>query len=331
VTNPSSNKKPPFVNPWTIIDINTPVKHWPEAIVTPNLNYRYYPPTMSFISLKKLESYRTHTFRLASSQKLTDLQSAIQFVRERGFVYFWPIKNINLPSLWTAVAGLRPVASAHDDPGHITWGWKDESLGLRVWYYAKVLRKRATMIDIEVAPYFYALSNNFGNPVEDIRIQYLEGSLTLEAKSIFEAILENGPMDTIALRRATRMTNKESNYRFERALTFLQSDFKVLPIGVSDAGGWRYAFIYELVHRYYPSLLEKARAITENQARQELIRTYFHSVGAAQFRDLSLLFQWPADTTQKTISYWVDAGKLVAGCQHPESSGNWYALPELIA
>lgn len=49
----------------------------------------------------------------------------VDFVNERGSVYFWPIKDVTLPSLWTAVAG------AHDDPGHVSWGWKDSLLGQR--------------------------------------------------------------------------------------------------------------------------------------------------------------------------------------------------------
>ena len=49
-----------------------------------------------------------------------------------------------MPSLWTAVAGDRPVADAHDDPGHITWGWKDRSLDKKIWYYGKILRRKAT-------------------------------------------------------------------------------------------------------------------------------------------------------------------------------------------
>lgn len=281
---------------------------------------------MTHLSPQKLSDYRAQTYRLNPGQQITDLQSAAQFVKERGFVYFWPIKDTELPSLWTAVAGLRPVADAHDDPGHVTWGWKDQSLGLRIWYYAKILRKRATMIDLEVAPYFYALSRNYGDPVEDVLIQYHEGHLTQEAKAIFEALLDNGPMDTIALRRATHMTNQESNARFERALTALQSDFKVLPVGVSNAGGWRYAFIYELVHRYYPDLLERARTISENLARQEIVHRYFASVGAAQFRTLSRLFQWPPSATQKALAHWIEERVLSGGWQHPTIPGEWFAI-----
>ena len=123
------------------------------------------------ISKRSVIKFRHDTFRLNPDRKLLSLPDAITFVKERGFVFFWPIKGITLPSLWTAVAGDRYVADAHDDPGHVTWGWKDDALGKRVWYYGKILRKKATMIDLEVVPYFYALSQNFGDPEEDVHIQ----------------------------------------------------------------------------------------------------------------------------------------------------------------
>ncbi|HET6445765.1 MAG TPA: hypothetical protein VFI27_14425, partial [candidate division Zixibacteria bacterium] len=114
------------------------------------------------ISDSRLDHYRQITYRLKDDLKLQNEADALSFVRERGFVYFWPIKRIQLPSLWGAVAGNRPVADAHDDPGHVTWGWKDAMLDKRQWYYAKVLRGRAMMISLTVAPFFYALSENYG-------------------------------------------------------------------------------------------------------------------------------------------------------------------------
>ena len=72
-----------------------------------------------------IKQYRTQTFRTTNEQRITTKEQAIKFVNDRGFVYFWPIKGVVLPSLWVAVAGDRPVANAHDDPGHVTWRWKD--------------------------------------------------------------------------------------------------------------------------------------------------------------------------------------------------------------
>lgn len=286
----------------------------------------YWKNIMTTLSLERLLAHREETYHLNPGKQLKNIQQAVDFVSNRGFVFFWPIKGIEYPSLWTAVAGPRPVANAHDDPGHVTWGWKDDSLGKRRWYYGKILRKRATMIDLEVAPHFYALSKNYGNPEEDILIQYHEGHLTMEAKSIFNAIRENGPLDTIAIRRATHMTSKESSSRFDRAMALLQSDFKILPIGISDSGGWRYAFIYDLVHRYYPEIPEQARQILVKDAYHKLASFYFKSVGAAQLRDIYRLFQWSKTATIKTLDHMVKTEKLIRGVKHPDIHGEWYAI-----
>jgi hypothetical protein len=109
-----------------------------------------------------LDSYRTQTFLLPPAPRIADPDQALAWVNQRGFVFFWPIKGITMPSLWVTVAGDRPVADAHDDPGHITWGWKDDALGKRRWYYSKLLRKKATIISLGIAPYFYALTENYG-------------------------------------------------------------------------------------------------------------------------------------------------------------------------
>ena len=216
---------------------------------------------MHTISPDSLQSYRARTFRLQPARRVTNKEEAIEFANERGFIYFWPITGILLPSLWTAVAGDRPVADEHDDPGHISWDWKDSLLGQRVWYYAKVLRKKATFISLEVVPYFYALSENYGSPEEDYLTIYEQGRLTLEAKLIYEALLDKGPMDTVSLRKAARLTSTESEGRFNRAMTDLQADFKILPTGVADAGAWHYAFFYDITARHFPEIIDQTRYI----------------------------------------------------------------------
>ena len=75
--------------------------------------------------MNDLSEYQAQTFRLRPELRLNTVEQAIAFVNQRGFIYFWPISGILFPSLWAAVAGNRPVADKHDDPGHITWRWKD--------------------------------------------------------------------------------------------------------------------------------------------------------------------------------------------------------------
>ncbi len=142
------------------------------------------------LSAALLAAHRARTFHLPPLPRIQNPQQALTWVNERGFVYFWPIKGIDLPSLWVTVAGERPVGSNHDDPGHITWGWKDDALDKRIWYYGKILRRKATIISLDIAPYFYALSENYGAPEEDYMLAYEQGHLTLAAKQVYEAILK---------------------------------------------------------------------------------------------------------------------------------------------
>jgi hypothetical protein len=285
---------------------------------------------MPTIDLDQLTRHRAETFHLPPAKPIATPQAALKWVNQRGFVYFWPIKGIDFPNLWTTVAGERVVADAHDDPGHVTWGWKDSALGKRQWYYAKILRRKATMISLDIAPYFYALSENYGSPEEDHIIAYQAGRLTLEAKQVYDAILEKGPLHTIELRREARLTSKGSDSIFNRALEVLQVDFKILPVGVAEAGAWRYAFIYDLTARHMPELPEKARAIGEAEARQKLLELYFASVGAAQLRDVTRLFGWGKELTVRALKRLLDGGQVSGGATWPEKDGEWYALSSLI-
>jgi hypothetical protein len=282
------------------------------------------------LPVKLIQGWRTRTYRLAPGDTLTSPEEAVQFVNERGFVFFWPIKGYEYPSLWAAVAGNRPVADAHDDPGHVTWGWKDGLLSERKWYYGKIVRGKATMIALDTAPYFYALSRDYGQPEEDIRMLYKDGLLSQPAKTIFDTLLSGGPLDTVNLRRKTHMTGKASSTPFERGLVELQRDFKILPVGIAKTGGWRYSFIYDLVHRYYPDLPERARAIQEGEARQHLAKLYFSTLGAATEKDIQRLFQWPSRNIKLTLRKLVKNGEIRTGFQVEGETGEYFAHPDMV-
>jgi hypothetical protein len=284
---------------------------------------------MVTLTNQQIQSYRTEKFGLLPGQRLKTKEQAIEFVNQRGFIFFWPITGIPFPSLWTAVAGDRPVADAHDDPGHITWGWKDELLGARRWYYAKVLRRRATMISLDLLPYFYALSENYGSAEDDYLTLYEQGRLTQEAKAVYEAILDNGATNTVALRRAVHMTSRESDHRFNRAITDLQTDFKILPIGVAQAGSWNYAFIYEITARFYPELPDLAHPISEIEAQLKLCEVYFRSMGAARKGDLKKIFTWNNLQADRAVDRLARKGILKCGLAHENEGNDWIALAEL--
>src|SRR5574339_1264048 len=164
-------------------------------------------------------------------------------------------------------------------------------------------------------PYFYALSENYGSPEEDYLLAYEAGRLSQAARQVYESLLNEGPLHTIDLRAAAKLTNARES-EFSKALEVLQSDFKILPVGVAKAGAWKYAFIYEIVSRHYPELPEKARFINEAEARRKLVKLYFESVGAAQERDVQKLFGWQKDLIARTIHSLVEKQKFIV-VEHP--------------
>ncbi|MEW5870310.1 MAG: crosslink repair DNA glycosylase YcaQ family protein [Chloroflexota bacterium] len=281
-------------------------------------------------SFKSIQSYRSEVFCALPGRRVHTPEEAVRWVNERGFVYFWPITGVVLPSLWVAAAGDRPVADAHDDPGHITWGWKDALLGGRDWYYAKVLRKKATMISFDLLPYFYALSENYGSYEDDYLTLYEQGKLTQEAKTVYEVLLDEGALDTPALRRATHLSGVGSEGRFNRALTNLQADFKILPVRVTQAGAWHYAFAYDVVARHYPELPDQAHEITENQACQRLLEAYLISVGAARVGDIRKLFGWRLVAVERAVERLVKAGVACQGVKFANHPGDWIVLAKLV-
>jgi len=275
----------------------------------------------------QLDAYRAKTFRFLPRYHLHFERDAIRYVNERGFIFFWPVKNVLLPSLWGATVGNRPVPNNHDDPGHITWRWKDNLLGKNKWYYGYVLRKRNTIISLAALPNFYTLSPNYGDPENDFLIQYKQGLLPVEAKIIYETLLREGAMDTLSLKKATRLSARSNESRFNRSLDILQADFRILPVGISEAGTWKYAFKYDTVHHHMPDLIKTARSITSFNARQYLLETYMKTVGACPVNVINKLFRWGETEMKSTIDYLVRQEGILKIFKSKENSTEWIVHP----
>lgn len=278
---------------------------------------------IELVSQEWLAEQRDYNYRRTPERRIQTQEEARAFIEEVGFCHLWPIKGAELPNLLHAIAGrARSVPEEHGDPdGSRCWGWKDQALGKRWWYYGKLLRRRATLVSLDLLPAFYACSENFGD-LDDYLEEYRAGMLTAEAKRIYEALLRHGPLDTIRLRREARLSAKS---RFERALVELQVGLKVLPIGVAEAGAWRYAFVYDIVQRHLPELPERARGVSRSQARRALALRYLDSVVTAEQKTVGQMFhvlKWTPAELDRTIATLVREGAVrevrVRGLKHPQ-------------
>jgi hypothetical protein len=282
------------------------------------------------MELKEIQSRREFNYRRMPERRVQTVEEARAFVGEIGFCHFWPIKGIEMPSLFHAIAGrVRPVPNKHDDPDlSKCWGWKDHSLDKKWWYYGKLLRKRATLASLDLLPAFYACSENYGD-LNDYLAEYEDGKMTAEAKAIYEAILEHGPLDTVRLRREARMSAESAKSRFDRALVELQVGLKVLPIGVAQTGAWNYAFNYEIVQRHFPELPGQARNVKRSEARRTLLRKYLDNVVAADRKMVAKVFhvlRWTPTELRRTIVTLLEEGAIqeakVKGMREPQLVSN---------
>lgn len=286
---------------------------------------------MPILNFDYLPDYRRKLWCTDPHDRIHSLEQAVDLINQRGLLPFWPLKEIPAPSLWYAAAGERSVPDYHDDPGHVTWGWKDALLGQRKCFYARILCKRTFFASLEVFPYLYALSNNYGNYEEDHLILYEEGRLTNAARSIYEALLREGPLDTIELHRITHLTGKAGDAEFNRSLDELQMDYKVLPVGISTSGRWHYAMIFDIVARHFPQVVEQAGSITQPDARDFLVMNYLPSVGAARRSHLAKLFRWDKLSLDRTLEHLSDKHLLYSSLSEPNSVfSDWVAIPNLV-
>ncbi len=234
---------------------------------------------------------RSQVYRRTPERRLTAIEEAEAFIDEVGLAFLWPIKGIEAPNLFHAIAGReRDVPMAHDDPENsLCWSWKDSALGSRRWYYAKLLRRRATLVAPRLWGACYALTRNYGD-LHDYMELVQDGVMTREERLIYEALLEQGPLGTVALRKAIGMAAESSKSRFERALVDLQVDMKVVPIGVAEEGAWHYSFIYDIPMRHYPELPALARQVSTHQAWRDLIGAYIDGAVAVTARQIARFF-----------------------------------------
>lgn len=267
------------------------------------------------LNQKLILARRAERYRRRMDMRVTSPEQAVEFVNDVGFCFLFPIQNIEMPSLWDAVAG-RIVKTSNKHSGYEierTWGWKDQSLGKKWWYYGKLLCKRATLVSLGFLPVFYALSSNFGGD-EDYLQDYEAGQLGWQAKNILEALLRNGALDTVRLRRESRLAAEGAKVAFERALTELQVNLRVLPVGIVEAGAWRYAFVYDLVSRYFPPVVEEARAISRGEARTKLLDQFLYNNVAASRKEIERalgVLKWSPFEFEKTLEGLLEA-RLIA-------------------
>jgi hypothetical protein len=266
-------------------------------------------PTFTPDSLAQARAVR---YRQQPDLKVRTEDEALEFLDEAGLCLLFSANNIELPSLWGALCGEdRPLPKHHDSRElGFAWRWKDSLPIEGKVLYGKFLRKRPVFISLKLAPFFYALSPNYGDPAEDYMEDYLDGRLTVEAKQVYEALLELGALPTSRLRREAGLSGKSNASRFDRALAELQMDFRITKVAISDANRWSYCYVYDVLPRHFDQITHEARAIGGQKARETILLAYLKTVVAITPRQVSSLFGWTPNDVDRLAHKLAGAGQL---------------------
>jgi hypothetical protein len=272
---------------------------------------------ISPLTREALEAARAEHYRQCPDLRVRTEEEVLEFLNEMGLCLLFSARDVEMPSLWGALCGeVRPLPADHDDHElGLAWRWKDELPVAGKVLYGKFLRRKPVFISLEMAPYFYALSPNYGQPDEDYLQDYLDGRLTAEAKQVYEVLLAEGALPTSRLRREAGLGGKANAGRFDRALAELQMDFRIVKVAISDANRWGYCYVYDLLHRHFADAVQASKAITGGQAREVILLRYLRAVVASTTGEVQKLFGWQPRDVDRLVDRLAQEGQLCQGVQ----------------
>lgn len=267
------------------------------------------------LTRKALQEARAERYRQRPDLRVRTQEEALEFLNDVGLCLLFSAQDVELPSLWGALCGgNRPLPGNHDDYElGLAWRWKDELPVAGQVLYGKFLRRKPVFVSLDLAPYFYALSPNYGEPDEDYVQDYLDGRMTAEAKQVYKVLLAEGALPTSRLRRDAGLGGKANASRFDRALAELQMDFRIVKVAISDANRWGYCYVYDLLYRHFAETVEASRAITGGQAQEVILLRYLRTVVASTSGEVRKLFGWLPRDLDRLVERLAAEGKLRQG------------------
>jgi len=225
-------------------------------------------------------------------RRVLTLAEAVKFIDATGYCMLFPVKNTPLPSLYYAVTrrGLHGKWK-WDKYSSMVWRWKDELPRRRRAFYAKYFRGRGTFISLKLLPHFLAMRES-AIAAGDYEQFYSEGRIRDDARIIWEALEQHGPLATLELRNACKMDTKAGNIRFKRAILELQCMLIVVHFGAEqETNAWA-SGRYELTRRAFPRQTAAAKRISPEDARGKLAAKFCEWYPNSSPMQVARLFGW---------------------------------------
>lgn len=257
---------------------------------------------------------------------MSSARQALRFIEDVGFCFAFKSENSELPCLFHAASGQRnPVIPDHShlDPRiSFIWNLKDKLPAERKIYYGKLLKHRPTMVSLEYLAYFYVLAGRTGTKDEYLR-EFGRGNLSPLAKEILDALRDSSPETTRGLKLATGMHGRNDRQAFDRAMAELQSDMFVAKIAEEQAP---FSFVWAPFSSCFPVEVRKARRISVETARREVLRRYFKNQLVVSVAGIHRLFGWKKQDIFRTLGLLQREGTIAPNAEVVNEPGHFYSL-----
>jgi hypothetical protein len=227
---------------------------------------------------------------------------AVKYIDATGYCMLFPVANVPLPSLHYAVTRRNPHTEfVWDKYSVMLWRLKDELPRRRRAFYAKYFRGRGTLISAKFLPHFLAMRDAVVSPGDYDRF-YADGRIREDARVIWEALAEHGPLATLELRHACKMDTKAGNKRLKRAILDLQCLLICVHFGAEqETAAWA-SGRYELTCRAFPKETATARHISPEEARRKLAAKFTEWHASPDAKQLARLFGWTKTETLAALN-----------------------------
>ncbi len=170
-----------------------------------------------------------------------------------------------------------PVEWFTGNPDTDPWEWRNRAVTERNDIAcAKLFFNKSGYITKPWYPYFLSARRVNDEGIKSFEDAYMSGSISHEAKRVYECIETNGHIPAHDIKRLTSFGKQEQN-RFERALVELQRNMYITVCGrqqkisrVGEAYGWHSA-VFCMTEEFWGSeLFDEAAEIDPHEAEQKI-------------------------------------------------------------
>jgi hypothetical protein len=231
-------------------------------------------------------------------RRIVAAADAVRFIDDVGFCLLFPIRGLLLPSLYYACAHREPAN--WDRYCLRIWKWKDEFGRRRRAFYAKYFKGRGTFISLRMLPHFLATECSACGE-GDFDRAYSAGAISADARTLWQALAQRGPLPTLELRHAGKFDTQSGNRRYKKAMLELSRRLLVVHSGAEqETESWA-SSSFELTSAAFPDAVARARLIAPEEARRTLARKYVEWHPCVDPRTIARLFGWSKEEVTQAL------------------------------